>query len=85
MATEGLKDQVCELAADIFGVDPSDLGPETSSETLESWDSIQRIDLDLQRLRALELEFGVALEPEEIEAMTNIAAIVEIITAAREA
>ena len=81
MATEGLKDQVCELAADIFGVDPSDLGPETSSETLESWDSMQHLNLVL----ALELEFGVALEPEEIEAMTNIAAIVEIITAAREA
>lgn len=81
MATEGLKDQVCELAADIFGVDPTDLGPETSSETLESWDSMQHLNLVL----ALELEFGVALEPEEIEAMTNIAAIVEIITAAREA
>ena len=81
MATKSLTDQVCEIAADIFGMDPAGLGPETSSESVESWDSMQHLNLVL----ALELEFGVALEPEEIEAMTTIADIVEIVSAARAA
>ena len=79
MATESLTDQVCQIAADIFNVEPAGLGPETSSTSIDSWDSMQHLNLVL----ALEHEFGVALEPEEIEAMTTIAAIVQVIEAAR--
>ena len=79
MTTESLTDQVCQIAADIFNVEPADLGPETSGASIDSWDSMQHLNLVL----ALEQEFGVALGPEEIEAMTTIAAIVEVIEATR--
>ena len=79
MATESLTDQVCQIAADIFNVESAGLSLETSSTSIESWDSMQHLNLVL----ALEQEFGVAFEPEEIEAMTTVAAIVEVIEAAR--
>jgi acyl carrier protein len=64
-------EQVRSIASDIFSVTPDKITPESSPETIETWDSIQHLNLVL----AIEEKFGVQLEPEDIEGMKNIGAV----------
>jgi acyl carrier protein len=63
------------IAADIFQVAAKRITPEASPDTIESWDSLQHLNLIL----ALEQRFGLEFEPEEIERMTSIDAILAIL------
>jgi acyl carrier protein len=68
--------RVCAIAADIFQVPESSLGPLSSPDTIESWDSLHHLGLVV----ALEQEFNVQISPEEIEqllSMELIAALME--------
>lgn len=67
--------QVREIAADVFGVPLETVTGESSPSTIENWDSLQHLNLVL----ALEDLFGVVFVPEEIEAMRDIAAIVQVV------
>lgn len=75
-------ERVRAVAADVFDVPPARLDARASNETIESWDSLQHLNLVL----ALEQEFGVQFEPEEMERMTSVGRIVELLEtkAARE-
>lgn len=70
-----LLNQVQAVAADVFQVPTVQIDPSTSPETLESWDSVQHLNLVL----ALEQQFGVQFEPSEMEMMTNIGAVTELL------
>lgn len=59
------------IAGDLFGRTPESLAPESSPESIESWDSVQHLNLVL----AIEEQFGVEIEPEEFEKMNSLAAI----------
>jgi acyl carrier protein len=59
------------IAGDLFGQAPESLAPESSPESIESWDSVQHLNLVL----AIEEHFGVEIEPEEFEKMNSLAAI----------
>ncbi len=63
------------IAADIFQVAPKRINQYSSPETIESWDSLQHLNLIL----ALEQRFGLEFEPEEMERMTSIDAILSIL------
>jgi len=63
------------IAADIFQVGPDRIHRESSPETIESWDSLQHLNLIL----ALEQHLGLEFEPDEIERMTSLDAIFSII------
>lgn len=63
------------IAADIFRVGPNRIHRQSSPETIESWDSLQHLNLIL----ALEQKFGLEFEPEEIERMTSLDAIHSLI------
>jgi acyl carrier protein len=63
------------IAADIFQVSPNRIHRESSPDTIESWDSLQQLNLIL----ALEQKFGLEFEPDEIERMTSLDAIFSII------
>lgn len=63
------------IAADIFQVGPNRIHRQSSPETIESWDSLQHLNLIL----ALEQKFGLEFEPEEIERMTSLDAIHSLI------
>lgn len=56
------------IAADVFEVPASDLGPESSPDTIETWDSLHHLSLVV----ALEQEFGIQISPEEIEQLLSI-------------
>lgn len=63
--------QVRSIASDIFGVPADKITAESSPETIETWDSMQHLNLVL----AIEEKFGVQLDPEDIEQMKNIGAV----------
>jgi acyl carrier protein len=68
--------RVLALAADVFQVPESGMGPGSSPDTIESWDSLHHLSFVV----ALEQEFGVQFSPEEIEQLLSIeltAALVE--------
>ena len=69
--------QVAGIAADVMGVDKSTLSAGTGPEQIETWDSVQHLNLVL----ALEAHFSLQFEPEEIDQMTTLGRIAEIIQA----
>ena len=73
--TATVLEQVRNLASDIFGIPADKITAESSPETIESWDSVQHLNLVL----ALEERFGVQLEPEDIEQMKNIGAVARLV------
>lgn len=68
-------EQVQAIASDIFGVPAGQITADSSPETIETWDSIQHLNLVL----ALEEKFAVQLAPEEIEEMKSIGAVAAIV------
>jgi acyl carrier protein len=68
-------EQVRAIASDIFSVPLAQIHPESTPETIESWDSIQHLNLAL----TLEERFRVQLSPEEIEQMKDIGRIASLI------
>jgi acyl carrier protein len=73
--TVNILEQVRTIASDIFSVPLSSIRSDSAPETIESWDSIQHLNLAI----TLEENFGVQLSPEEIQRMRNIAQIVQLI------
>jgi acyl carrier protein len=68
-------DEVRSIASDILGVPAARLTSDSSPDTVESWDSVQHLNLVL----ALEERFGLQLSPEEIEQMKALGAISALI------
>jgi acyl carrier protein len=64
--------RVRALVAALFQVDEASLGPVVSPATLPAWDSMGHLNLVLE----LEQEFGIALAPERVEKMLDLAAVV---------
>jgi acyl carrier protein len=69
--------KVNKIAAALFDVPAARITAESNPDTLEAWDSVQQLNLVLE----LEQEFNVSLDPDDIEQMQSIGAIVRIIEA----
>jgi acyl carrier protein len=63
------------VVADLFSIPIAQVALETSSDTIKSWDSLQHLNLML----ALEQEFGVQFSPEEIETLTSVQSIIQLL------
>lgn len=61
------EDHLRSVMATILEVDEGEIGPDTSMDTLEKWDSIKHMDLIL----AVEEEFGVSVPDEEAADLTS--------------
>lgn len=72
-----VSDQIRTLASDIFGVPAGQITPASTPETIETWDSIQHLNLVL----ALEEKFAVELSPEDIEQMKTIGEVIKLVEA----
>jgi acyl carrier protein len=70
-----LLDRVRAIAADVLEVPTAKISPATSPENLDTWDSVHHLNLVL----ALEQEFNLQFEPEEIDQMKDIQHILEIL------
>jgi len=73
---EQVLSRVCEIASDIL---QADITPESSPDTVESWDSVQNLNLVL----ALEEEYGFQFEPEEMDQAKNVGSLARIVSAKR--
>jgi acyl carrier protein len=68
LQNERVLSRILTIAADVFEVPESRLGPASSPDTIETWDSLHHLSFVL----ALEQEFGVQFSPEEIEQLLSI-------------
>ena len=68
-------DQIRTIASDIFGVSADKITGASTPETIETWDSIQHLNLVL----ALEERFGLQLSPEEIEQMKSMGELIKVV------
>ena len=75
MTPPALFADVARVLADVFGVEPARIRPESSPDTIEAWDSVQH----LNAIIALEQEFDVRFTPEEIEDAVTAQAVAEIV------
>lgn len=73
--TATILDQIRAIASDLFAVPAAHISPASAPQTIETWDSIQHLNLVL----ALEEKFGVQLSPEEIEQMKSIGEITKLV------
>ena len=60
-------DRIKSVMATVFSVGVEVINQQTTPHTISSWDSLKHMSLVL----ALEQEFGIELEDEEIEAMVS--------------
>ena len=70
--SEQLAARVRQILADVLGLDPEEVGPDTSTDTVEAWDSLQHLTVVL----ALEEEFGIQFDDEETVTLVNFPLIV---------
>ena len=71
MSVDNVEQRVQGVLADVFGLDPDTVGPGTSIETVEAWDSLGHTELMLAIEERLELEIG----PEPIVELTSVPAL----------
>ena len=70
MTTE-IFNQVRGIAADLFQMAPAGITAESSPESIDAWDSVQHLNLVL----ALEQQFDVQFEPDEMDRMKTVGQI----------
>jgi len=73
--SESVLDQVRQIAADVFDLSVEHIAPADGPGTIDKWDSIQHLNLVL----AVEQAFGLTFEPEEVDAMTGVQAVAELV------
>ena len=70
-----IEEKIRVLMAVVFEVPGEEIHAESSSETIESWDSLKHMNLVV----ALEEEFGIIFDDDEIIQMLNFALIALIV------
>lgn len=70
-------EQLTAIFRDLFDDENLVIGPETSPADIETWDSMNHINL----LVAIEGRFGIRLSANEIESLENVGSIVKLIEA----
>ncbi|MFC1807524.1 acyl carrier protein [Candidatus Omnitrophota bacterium] len=62
-----MEDKIINVMASVLGVEENQISEDTSPDTVETWDSLQHMNL----VAALEEEFKISLSDEEIREMMN--------------
>jgi acyl carrier protein len=70
-------EQVAGIASDILGVAKSSLDRNTGPEQIETWDSVEHLNL----VMAVESHFSLQFTPEEMDLMTTLGRMAEIVEA----
>lgn len=68
-------EKIQQIMADLFNVDSGRITESTSMVTLPEWDSLQHLNLILD----IEMNFRIALAPEDTERMTSVSGILEVV------
>ena len=75
--TDQILNQVRRLASELFDAPLNSISADSTPATLENWDSVQQLNLIL----ALEEQFGVRFEPEDMEKMQSIGQVAAAVRA----
>ena len=75
--SNNIEDRIKIVMATVFSVDVEVINKQTTPHTISSWDSLKHMNLVV----ALEKEFGIELEYEEIEAMVSYSIVSSTIQA----
>jgi acyl carrier protein len=67
--------QLCGFVAEILGVEPALVGPETGPLTLAKWDSFNHIHLVV----AIEETYGIELSPDEIVSLLSVSDVARLL------
>jgi acyl carrier protein len=67
--------RIRSILAEVFGLNPADVGPDTSTDTVPAWDSLQHLTVVL----SLEEEFDVHFDDEETVSLVSFPLIVAIV------
>jgi acyl carrier protein len=70
-----MEEKVKQVLANIFAVDISSINDDSAPGKIKTWDSLRHMKMVL----ALEDEFGIEFEPEDISQMLNYKLIISII------
>lgn len=77
MSREEIYERLNEVFRDVFDDDSIEVTPETTSDDIEDWDSLEHINL----VNAVESEFGIRFTMAQVTGMKNVGEMVEIILA----
>ena len=71
MSSQQVPQSLRDLFADTLEIDPEEVTPELNGESTENWDSFRHLKLIL----AVEGEYGVQLDPQQIPELTTVAKV----------
>jgi acyl carrier protein len=74
-----ITEHVRRVVSDVLGVPSAQLTETSSPETIESWDSVQHLSIVL----SIEQEFGIQLDPEDIEKARSVGALERLVRSKR--
>ena len=75
MEKEEIYERLNSVFRDVFDDESIVVKPETTSNDIEDWDSLEHINLVV----AVEQEFGIKFNMKEVTSMKNVGEMVEII------
>jgi len=75
MTKEEIYSRLNDVFRDVFDDDEIVVTPETTSEDIEDWDSLEHINL----VAAVEQEFGIKFTMAQVVGMKNVGEMVDII------
>ena len=78
MTKEEIYERLNEVFQDVFDDDSIEVNPETTSDDIEDWDSLEHINL----VAAVEQEFGMKFTMAQVVGMKNVGEMVDIILGA---
>lgn len=70
-----METKIKEIISTVLHIDSNDIGPDTNSESLSSWDSLNQIKITI----LLEEEFNIDFEEEHLLRLSSFDNIVDVI------
>ncbi len=70
-----IADRICSIAAGVFGVEPVEVTPTSTADDIETWDSFAQLNL----MVALEDEYSIELDPDDMQQMSSIGSIADLV------
>jgi|GEM_PF-803852 acyl carrier protein len=74
-ARSDLESRVFRIVGEVFGLPIEQVTMQTNHDTVKTWDSLNLINL----LMAIEVEFGVSIDPEEATELLSVELIIEVL------
>jgi acyl carrier protein len=75
MTGDDVEGRVRSVIAEVFGLNPVEVGPQTSTDTVEGWDSLHHLTVVL----SLEEEFDIQFDDQETLSLVNFPLILAVV------